>query len=94
MKNNDVFTTSDVAEICRVSTRIVTKWFDNDILDGYRLPGSKHRRFTYEQVRSFLAKQDMPLEWLDIAVEERKTVPKRTRKRKIEPNEMAVAQAV
>lgn len=65
MTGKDVFTTSDVAEICRVSTRIVTKWFDDDILSGYRLPGSKHRRFTYDQVRSFLDKQDMPLEWLD-----------------------------
>jgi hypothetical protein len=63
----DVFTTSDVAKICRVSTRIVTKWFDDDILSGYRLPGSKHRRFTYDQIRSFMAKQDMPLEWLDQA---------------------------
>jgi len=83
MKDNDVFTTSDVASICRVSTRIVTKWFDSDILDGYRLPGSKHRRFTYDQVRSFMAKQEMPLTWLDDAVEERETKPKRTRQKQM-----------
>ena len=73
MKSNDVFTTSDVAIICRVSTRIVTKWFDRGILGGYRLPGSKHRRFTRTHIRDFMAKQEMPLDWLDEAVEWRKT---------------------
>ena len=71
MKNKDVFTTSDVAKICRVSTRIVTKWFDTEILDGYRLPGSKHRRFTYANIHSFMAAQNMPIEWLDVAVIEK-----------------------
>jgi hypothetical protein len=94
MKDNDVFTTSDVANICRVSTRIVTKWFDNDILDGYRLPASKHRRFTYDHVRSFMAKQDMPLKWLDEAVDERKTKPKRTRKKRVMAEDVTVAQAI
>lgn len=75
MKNNDVYTTSDVAKICRVSTRIVTKWFDADILKGYRLPSSKHRRFTYDNIRNFMAKQDMPLQWLDEAADERTTKP-------------------
>lgn len=71
MKNNDVFTTSDVATICRVSTRIVTKWFDNKMLDGYRLPGSKHRRFTYKNIRSFMDVYEMPVERLDEFVQER-----------------------
>jgi len=71
MKNTDVFTTSDVATICRVSTRIVTKWFDSKMLDGYRLPGSKHRRFTKKNIRDFMRKQEMPEEWLDEAIESR-----------------------
>jgi len=71
MTNTDVFTTSDVATICRVSTRIVTKWFDTDILGGYRLPGSLHRRFTATNIRDFMSKQNMPIEWLDEAIEVR-----------------------
>ena len=91
MKDNDVFTTSDVARICRVSTRIVTKWFDTQMLDGYRLPGSKHRRFTYDHIHDFMANQDMPLYWLTEAIEERKTQPKRTRKKIANAEEAAIA---
>lgn len=68
MKNLDVFTTSEVAQICRVSTRIVTKWYDNKILTGYTLPGSKHRRFTYADVKNFMTTQQLPINWLDEAI--------------------------
>ena len=76
-KNNDVFTTSDVAKICRVSTRIVTKWFDSGALNGYRLPGSKHRRFTENQIKAFMTDNEMPLEWLAEAIVAKTTKPKR-----------------
>jgi len=71
MQRRDVFTTSEVASICQVSTRVVTKWFDTGILEGFRLPASKHRRFTYDNLRSFMTKEEMPVEWLDIYIEDR-----------------------
>ena len=67
-KSSDVFTTSEVASICRVSTRIVTKWYANQILTGYTLPGSKHRRFTESDIRTFMVQQKLPIDWLDQAV--------------------------
>ena len=85
MNNIDVFTTSDVAKICRVSTRIVTKWFDGGDLIGYRLPGSKHRRFTYYQIREFMDTNAMPVGWLDAAVVAKTCKPKR-RKTNTTPN--------
>lgn len=64
MKKKDSFTTSEVAKICRVSTRIVTKWSDTGRLKGYKLPDSKHRRFTFEQIKSFMEECEFPMEWL------------------------------
>src|SRR5262249_61528897 len=35
-----VFTTGQVAKICKVAPRTVSKWFDSGRLRGYRIPGS------------------------------------------------------
>src|SRR5947207_1217774 len=45
-----VFTTGQVAKICKVAPRTVSKWFDSGRLRGYRIPGSQDRRIPqYEQ---------------------------------------------
>ena len=36
----DVLTTGEVAEICKVAPRTVSKWFDSGELEGYRISGS------------------------------------------------------
>ena len=38
-----VFTTGQVAKICKVAPRTVSKWFDSGRLRGYRIPGSQDR---------------------------------------------------
>ena len=38
-----VFTTGQVAKICKVAPRTVSKWFDSGRLKGYRIPGSQDR---------------------------------------------------
>src|SRR4051812_28109101 len=43
MKIKDVLTTGEVAKICNVAPRTVSKWFDSGALHGYRIPGSKDR---------------------------------------------------
>jgi len=43
-KRKDVLTTGQVAQICNVAPRTVTKWFDSGRLKGYRIPGSKDRK--------------------------------------------------
>lgn len=38
-----VFTTGQIAKICRVAPRTVSKWFDAGHLAGYRIPGKSGR---------------------------------------------------
>jgi excisionase family DNA binding protein len=58
----EVLTTGDVARLCRVTIRTVIKWFEQGRLEGYRLPGSRDRRFTRAAVRRFLAESGLPAE--------------------------------
>lgn len=62
----DVLTTGDVARLCRVTIRTVIKWFEAGRLKGYRLPGSRDRRFTRDSVMRFLRDHDMPVEELGL----------------------------
>ena len=56
-----VFTTGQVAKICKVAPRTVSKWFDSGKLRGYRIPGSQDRRIPREQLIKFLKEHGMPL---------------------------------
>src|SRR5260370_1323381 len=56
-----VFTTGQVAKICKVAPRTVSKWFDSKKLKGYRIPGSQDRRIPRENLIHFLKEYGMPL---------------------------------
>lgn len=56
-----VFTTGQVAKICKVAPRTVSKWFDSGRLKGYRIPGSQDRRIPRESLIKFLKEHGMPL---------------------------------
>lgn len=56
-----VFTTGQVAKICKVAPRTVSKWFDSGRLRGYRIPGSDDRRIPREALIRFLKQYGMPL---------------------------------
>ena len=56
-----VFTTGQVAKICKVAPRTVSKWFDSGRLKGYRIPGSQDRRIPREYLIKFLREHGMPL---------------------------------
>jgi excisionase family DNA binding protein len=60
-----VLTTGDVAKICNVAPRTVSKWFDSGQLRGYRIPGSKDRRIPVEQLVRFMRAHGIPLNGLD-----------------------------
>lgn len=60
-----VFTTGQVAKICQVAPRTVSKWFDSGKLRGYRIPGSQDRRIPREQLIRFLKENGMPLGGLE-----------------------------
>jgi Helix-turn-helix domain len=60
----DVFTTGEVARICRVAPRTVSKWFDRGALRGYRIPMSEDRRVTKEELIRFVKQTGMPESYL------------------------------
>ena len=59
-KGKDVLTTGDVAKICHVAPRTVSKWFDRGQLKGYRIPGSKDRRIPVNELLRFMKAHNMP----------------------------------
>lgn len=63
-KLKDVLTTGEVAKICNVAPRTVSKWFDTGALTGYRIPGSKDRRIPLNQLVRFMKQHGMPLNGL------------------------------
>jgi excisionase family DNA binding protein len=60
-----VLTTGDVARICNVAPRTVSKWFDTGQLRGYRIPGSKDRRIPMDQLVRFMRAHGMPLNGIE-----------------------------
>jgi len=58
--NKDVLTTGEVASICKVAARTVSKWIDSGRLEGYRIPGSRDRRVTRDALESFIRKHGLP----------------------------------
>jgi len=63
-KGKNVLTTGDVAKICNVAPRTVSKWFDSGQLKGYRIPGSKDRRIPLNELIRFMRANNMPTEAL------------------------------
>lgn len=61
----NVLTTGEVAKICNVAPRTVSKWFDSGHLRGYRIPGSRDRRIPLEHLVRFMRAHGMPLDSLD-----------------------------
>jgi len=59
-KGKNVLTTGDVAKICNVAPRTVSKWFDSGQLKGYRIPGSKDRRIPMSELVRFMKVHNMP----------------------------------
>jgi excisionase family DNA binding protein len=60
----EVLTTGEVAKICNVAPRTVSKWFDSGQLKGYRIPGSKDRRIPVSQLVKFMKNHGIPLDGL------------------------------
>jgi len=65
-KGKNVLTTGDVAKICNVAPRTVSKWFDSGQLKGYRIPGSKDRRIQVNELAGFMIAHNMPTTLLPV----------------------------
>ena len=64
----DVLTTGEVARVCGVAPRTVSKWFDTGQLRGFKIPGSRDRRIPRESLIHFMRAYGIPLRGLDGAV--------------------------
>lgn len=56
----DALTTGEVARICNVAARTVSKWVDSGRLEGYRIPGSKDRRVHAQALMEFMKQHGIP----------------------------------
>ena len=61
-----VFTTGEVAEICKVSQQTVIRCFDSGRLNGFRVPGSRFRRIPREALIQFMKENNIPLDQLEM----------------------------
>lgn len=59
----EVLGTSEISKICRCSPRLVAQWIDAGRLVGYRLPGSRTRRATRDNLLAFMRAHQMPAEY-------------------------------
>ena len=60
-RQKDILTTGEVAKICNVAPRTVSKWFDSGQLRGYRIPGSKDRRIPLNSLIRFMKQHNIPV---------------------------------
>lgn len=63
-RQKDILTTGEVAKICNVAPRTVSKWFDSGQLRGYRIPGSKDRRIPLNALIKFMKAHCIPMDGL------------------------------
>lgn len=52
-------TTGQIARLCEVAPRTVSKWIDSGKLKGYRIPGSLDRRVSPLELKNFLVANEM-----------------------------------
>lgn len=64
--SRSVYTTGEVADICKVSQQTVIRCFDNGRLKGFRVPGSRFRRIPRESLIQFMQENNIPLDNLDM----------------------------
>jgi len=60
-----VYTTGEVADICKVSQQTVIRCFDSGRLKGFRVPGSRFRRIPRAALLEFMKSNEIPLDSLD-----------------------------
>ncbi len=65
LRQKTIFTTGEVAKICKLSQQTIIRCFDNGRLRGYRVPGSRFRRIPRDALIQFMKEHQIPLEQFD-----------------------------
>ncbi|MEI8190682.1 MAG: response regulator [candidate division NC10 bacterium] len=61
-----VFTTGEVADVCKLSQQTVIRCFDSGRLHGYRVPGSRFRRIPRDALIQFMKEHKIPLDQIEM----------------------------
>ena len=64
-RTKEVFTTGEVAQVCKVSQQTVIRCFDSGRLRGFRVPGSRFRRIPRQALVAFMKENQIPLDQLE-----------------------------
>lgn len=59
-KHRRYLTTGDISRLMDVAPRTVTIWIDSDLLRGFKIPGSNHRRVRPMDLLDFCREQKLP----------------------------------
>jgi excisionase family DNA binding protein len=65
LRDKQVFTTGEAAEICQVSQQTIIRCFDAGRLHGFRVPGSRFRRIPREDLIRFMRDNSIPVDRLE-----------------------------
>src|SRR6185295_6783136 len=65
LPDKDIYTTGEVADICKVSQQTIIRCFDAGRLGGFRVPGSKFRRIPRDALIKFMKENSIPLDNLE-----------------------------
>lgn len=60
-----MYTTGEVARMLGTTSNTVTRWFDEGLLEGYRLPVGGERRIPVAKLREFMWEHRIPLDLLE-----------------------------
>jgi two-component system, OmpR family, response regulator RpaA len=60
-----VYSTAEAAKICRLSLSTMNRRFDEGLIQGFRVPGSRFRRVTHEQLLRFMRENGLPTTTLE-----------------------------
>jgi len=62
---DELYTTGEAAQICKVSQQTIIRCFDSGKLQGFRVPGSRFRRIPRHNLVKFMKDNEIPLDNLD-----------------------------
>ncbi len=65
IKDKQVFTTGEAADLCKVSQQTIIRCFDAGRLSGFRVPGSRFRRIPRAELLRFMKVNNIPTEMLE-----------------------------
>jgi len=65
VKRKSIYTTGEVAQICRLSQQTIIRCFDNGQLEGFRVPASRFRRIPRDKLIKFMKENKIPMDGME-----------------------------